>query len=111
MVAEFSLLVSIYRQFPDLASKSVDPGDSGAEDKGVGRAVMSSIMVFFRGWRHYFQHKVWPPGLGLAMLYMTVLGFDTITWSYALLQVGVSSAQPLTTSSKYRDNCDYFFHF
>ena len=75
-MAEFSLLVSIYRQFPDLASKSVDPGDN-AEDKGVGRAVVSSIMVFFRGWRHYFQHKVWPAGLGLAMLYMTVLGFDS----------------------------------
>ena len=50
---------------------------------------MSGLLVLCRGWRDYFQHRVWPAGLGLALLYMTVLGFDTITWSYALLQVGV----------------------
>ena len=48
---------------------------------------MSTMMVFFHGWGHYFHHKVRNAGLGLALLYMTVLGFDTITWSYALLQV------------------------
>ena len=50
---------------------------------------MSGVLVLCRGWRDYFQHRVWPAGLGLALLYMTVLGFDTITWSYALLQVNV----------------------
>ena len=50
---------------------------------------MSGLLVLCRGWRDYFQHRVWPAGLGLALLYMTVLGFDTITWSYALLQVDV----------------------
>ena len=54
---------------------------------GVGRSVLSTVLVFCRGWGHYLHHKVMTAGLGLALLYMTVLGFDTITWSYALLQV------------------------
>ena len=33
------------------------------------------------------KHPVRNAGLGLAFLYMTVLGFDSITWSYYLLQV------------------------
>ena len=33
------------------------------------------------------KHPVRNAGLGLAFLYMTVLGFDSITWSYCLLQV------------------------
>ena len=36
----------------------------------------------FRGWSVYCHHHVREAGLGLAMLYMTVLGFDAITWGY-----------------------------
>jgi len=39
----------------------------------------------------YMKHPVRNAGLGLAFLYMTVLGFDSITWSYCLLQ-GVSES-------------------
>ena len=35
------------------------------------------------------KHPVRNAGLGLAFLYMTVLGFDSITWSYCLLQVHI----------------------
>ena len=85
-MAEFSLLVSIYGQFPDLATKSLT-SDSVEGGVGVGRSVLSTVLVFCHGWGHYLRHKVRTAGLGLALLYMTVLGFDTITWSYALLQV------------------------
>ena len=40
-----------------------------------------------QGWVTYMKHPVRNAGLGLAFLYMTVLGFDSITWSYCLLQV------------------------
>ena len=42
---------------------------------------------FDQGWVTYMKHPVRNAGLGLAFLYMTVLGFDSITWSYCLLQV------------------------
>ena len=38
------------------------------------------------------KHPVRNAGLGLAFLYMTVLGFDSITWSYCLLQVHFKGA-------------------
>ena len=43
VVAEFSLLVSIYGQFPDLATKSLasDPVGGGV---GVGRSVLSTVL-------------------------------------------------------------------
>merc|ERR1712038_1457064 len=39
-----------------------------------------------QGWLTYFNHPVKLAGLGLACLYMTVLGFDNITYGYCLLQ-------------------------
>ena len=53
------------------------------------RGPASALASLLGGWRSYWRHQVREAGLGLALLYMTVLGFDTITWSYALLQVGV----------------------
>ena len=50
----------------------------------------------WRAWVSYLQHPVRSAGLGLAFLYMTVLGFDSITWTYCLLQVGPFTA-PCTT--------------
>ena len=44
-------------------------------------------MSYGQGWVTYMKHPVRNAGLGLAFLYMTVLGFDSITWSYCLLQV------------------------
>ena len=37
-------------------------------------------------WRIYFGHEVRNAGIGLAFLYMTVLGFDSITTGYAYSQ-------------------------
>ena len=85
VVAEYLLLVAIYKQFPSLAHKKVEPDadDSGSSCKS---GVVSSVTGSYRGWRYYCSHRVRNAGLGLALLFMTVLGFDTITWSYSLLQ-------------------------
>ena len=42
-------------------------------------------MGSMQAWRLYFLHPTRPAGLGLALLYRTVLGFDAITYSYMLL--------------------------
>jgi len=39
----------------------------------------SKIKDTWHGWKDYFTHPVRNAGLGLALLYMTVLGFDSIT--------------------------------
>ncbi|KAL5007813.1 hypothetical protein ScPMuIL_016619 [Solemya velum] len=39
----------------------------------------SSFITLYRGWRLYIKYDVAFAGLGLASLYMTVLGFDNIT--------------------------------
>merc|ERR1712045_320986 len=51
-------------------------------DKYVPNAVKES----FTGWQTYFDHPVRNAGLGLSLLYMTVLGFDNITYGYAIIQ-------------------------
>merc|ERR1712002_72038 len=38
------------------------------------------------GWKTYMTHPVMKAGVGLACLYMTVLGFDNITYGYCLMQ-------------------------
>ena len=48
-------------------------------------------MEVFRGWSVYCRHQVREAGLALALLYMTVLGFDAITWGYCRQQ-GVTEA-------------------
>ena len=39
-----------------------------------------------KAWLCYMRHPARDAGLGLAFLYMTVLGFDNITWGYCLNQ-------------------------
>ena len=45
----------------------------------------------------YPGHSIREAGLGLAMLYMTVLGFDTITWGYCRQQGVTESVLGLLT--------------
>ena len=80
VVAESALLTSIYRQHPDLASKTLE---AGADNRGL----VSSVTASWRGWGCYWRHRVRGAGLGLALLYMTTIDFSTVTQSYVLLQV------------------------
>ena len=47
---------------------------------------MPRLSKSYEGWRCYAGHRVRNAGLGLSCLYMTVLGFDSITWGYSLMQ-------------------------
>jgi len=82
VVFEYLLLASIYKQFSGLAKK---PTQTGEAREGVG-GIMEKVSGSVEGWTYYFAHKVRNAGLGLAFLYMTVLGFDNITWAFALMQ-------------------------
>jgi hypothetical protein len=42
---------------------------------GLKKRCQESLM----GWKDYFAHPVRGAGIGLALLYMTVLGFDSVT--------------------------------
>ncbi|XP_067649629.1 ferroportin-like [Haliotis asinina] len=55
------------------------------------RKMFSSFVVLYKGWRTYMTYDVANAGLGLACLYMTVLGFDNITTGYAYSQ-GISES-------------------
>jgi len=81
VVFEYLLLVSIYKQFGGLAKKSVQETASDSSD-----GVLAKLSGSYQGWVYYFTHKVRNAGLGLAFLYMTVLGFDNITWAFAIMQ-------------------------
>ena len=79
VLLEFLLLVSIYTQFPGLSEQKPTIAEEG------GRGIFKDILGFFRCWI-FFQHNTLPAGLGLALLYMTMLGFDNTTWSFVLMQ-------------------------
>ena len=83
---ELLLLMHIFKKNPILASKEMTIGErEGAEADSEDEADSDSdsspwFYKNFAGWKTYFRHPVRDSGLGLAMLYMTVLGFDNITW-------------------------------
>merc|ERR1712241_1086855 len=105
---EYLLLNSIYREYPKLDRKrSPDTSDveseeednlnnkSGGKDQNmnnIGSAgsidsgVSGVLRDAARGWKIYWNHPVRNAGIGLALLYMTVLGFDNITYSYIIMQ-------------------------
>ena len=56
-----------------------------------GRGILLGLRDTWQGWKSFMYHPVRDAGLGLALLYMTVLGFDNITWGFCILQ-GVSES-------------------
>ena len=90
---EYFLLQSIYNDHPELAMKkehvsvvfdATKKGSSGGicSLKGLCAYIKSILM----GWKLYMNHNIRNAGLGLAFLYMTVLGFDNITYGFCLSQ-------------------------
>ena len=43
------------------------------------KKTFSGLFILVRGWKTYMKYSVAYAGIGLAFLYMTVLGFDNIT--------------------------------
>jgi iron-regulated transporter 1 len=77
VILEYTLLLFIYRQFPQLAKAKSSP---------VKKKKSKNWLASFKGWGSYMQHDVRNAGLALSFLYMTVLGFDNITYGYSLMQ-------------------------
>ncbi|CAG0925888.1 unnamed protein product, partial [Notodromas monacha] len=48
----------------------------------MGKWIKNAVFA----WVIYFRHEVFAAGFGLALLYMTVLGFDLVTTAYAYSQ-------------------------
>merc|ERR1719430_2916622 len=91
---EYLLLALIYKKYPALGQKrnkhivsetqeiSVDDDKSIKDDECETNALKEA----YEGWKTYMKHPVMKAGVGLACLYMTVLGFDNITYGYCLMQ-------------------------
>ncbi|CAH1790412.1 unnamed protein product [Owenia fusiformis] len=54
--------------------------------KGVGRLLCDRCIIFVGGWHTYIRQKIVAAGIGLAFLYMTVMGFDSISIGYIYSQ-------------------------
>lgn len=65
-----------------LPSNHSDNSTSG-QRRGVLQRLFSSAIF---GYTVYFRQAVWPAGLGLALLYLTVMGLEGITSGYAYSQ-------------------------
>ena len=93
---EYYLLYAIYKDFPGLSLKKIDTESHMEPSIGkvsisssilrLPKTVWESIVDTLKGWLCYMKHPARDAGLGLAFLYMTVLGFDNITWGYCLSQ-------------------------
>merc|ERR1719427_389273 len=91
---EYLLLALIYKKYPALGQKrnkhivsesqeiSVDDDKSIKDDECETNALKEA----YEGWKTYMKHPVMKAGVGLACLYMTVSGFDNITYGYCLMQ-------------------------
>ena len=85
VILEYLLLNAIYKEYPKLShKKALDDDDN--QDVRETNWFLARVIGFYKGWISYVRHDVRFAGLGLALLYMTVLGFDNITWSYSMLQ-------------------------
>ncbi|XP_014662601.1 PREDICTED: solute carrier family 40 member 1-like isoform X2 [Priapulus caudatus] len=56
------------------------------KDKVCWGGKCSVFVAWYNAWYTYLHHCVAPAGIGLALLYMTVIGFDSVTIGYAYSQ-------------------------
>ncbi|XP_059822842.1 solute carrier family 40 member 1 [Hypanus sabinus] len=59
---------------------------SKEEEKRCGAKILEPFYTLRDGWVAYYKQPIFWAGMGLAFLYMTVLGFDCITTGYAYTQ-------------------------
>lgn len=84
---EYLLLVMIYKKYPKLAAfKTTEDTEPQPEDDHEKNPIKEALKEAVAGWKTYMNHPVRNAGLGLAFLFLTVLGFDNITYGYCLLQ-------------------------
>ncbi|OQR78691.1 solute carrier family 40 member 1-like, partial [Tropilaelaps mercedesae] len=86
---EYRLLLDLYVNVPVLALKYRSQGVY--EDIRPCQRIRYKIRDYLGGWIRFLQHPVCFAGLGLALTFMTVLMFDSITVGYIYKQ-GISEA-------------------
>ncbi|KAG2459368.1 S40A1 protein, partial [Polypterus senegalus] len=109
MCLEYYLLRLVYRKTPALAVKGGKKDAESSEElqqlstgkeldangqlakeapatAGCCQQVAEPFRTFRNGWVAYYNQSIFLAGMGLAFLYMTVLGFDCITTGYAYTQ-------------------------
>ena len=86
---EYFLLAKIYETYPDLATKRnadsnniIEHSEESSEENPLQHSAgfLEGLKEAVDGWKIYMNHPVRFAGVGLACLYMTVLGFDNITY-------------------------------
>ena len=85
VIFECILLKSIYDEYPQLSHKKTLEDNSQLEEIS-SRNPFSRFVEAFQSWTLYMNFPIRNAGLGLACLYMTVLGFDNITYGYCVHQ-------------------------
>jgi len=94
---EYILLAMIYKKYPALAKKRNKRSESESQEPALGdesdaneengeNGDTNALREAYEGWKTYMNHPVMKAGVGLACLFMTVLGFDNITYGYCLMQ-------------------------
>ena len=66
-----------------MAHKKIFVENSEIKPKGTK---LSELLSWFKGWKLYMTYPIRNAGLGLAFLFMTVLGSDYITYGFCLQQ-------------------------
>ena len=77
---EYLLLALIYKKYPALANKRSKVSEPESEEENEESDETNVVREAYEGWKTYLKHPVMKAGVGLACLYMTVLGFDNITY-------------------------------
>jgi len=70
----------------DPAGRDEEEEEDEEKEKEEGCGWTHGLRDAYSGWLVYFHHPVMKAGVGLAMLFLTVLGFDNITYGYCLMQ-------------------------
>ena len=86
------LFLSGLREKKTAAVKKIREHDDDSQESdncslcSFPETVWHGVKNSFSGWLAYLRHPARDAGLGLAFLYMTVLGFDNITYGFCLKQ-------------------------
>ncbi|KAK7794630.1 hypothetical protein R5R35_004426 [Gryllus longicercus] len=98
MIVEYYIFYKIYTKIPKLREqkRKMQHIDSCSEKYAEHdvcptdekrKICCDCFYAFFYDWKFYFSHTVRFAGFGLALLYMTVLGFDSITTAFGDTQI------------------------
>ena len=84
-IFEYLLIKMIYNEYPQLSCKRERNGSGNVSDGGRCN-VFGKLKEVFQSWVLYMKYPTRNAGFGFAFLWLTVLGFDNITYGFCLKQ-------------------------